>query len=203
MKLLLAVCFIFAGAFFGMEAQAVSAKMEVANGLTSQPIGHYNLCQSNPSECEVALQQNVAPLDMTRSIRREIIAINKKVNDSIKPKNDFDMWGIDELWSYPTNEGDCEDYVLLKRKMLLEFGIPANNLLITVVRKPDGEGHAVLTVRARTGDFILDNLIDEIRMWSKTPYYFLKRQSVDHAGRWVLILNGKIIPPSELVISKK
>lgn len=203
MKLLLAVCFIFADAFFGTKAYAVSAKMEIANGVTSQPIGHYEFCKINPSECAVALQQIVAPLDMTRSIRREIVAINKKVNDSIQPITDFDMWGKDELWSYPTTKGDCEDYVLLKRRMLLEIGIPANNLLITVVRKPDGEGHAVLTVRARTGDFILDNLIDEVRMWSRTPYYFLKRQEENHAGRWVLILNGKIIPPPELVISKK
>ena len=43
--------------------------------------------------------------------------------------------------------GDCEDFVLLKRKKLIAGGFSPSDLLITVVRKPDGEGHAVLTLR--------------------------------------------------------
>ena len=62
-----------------------------------------------------------------------------------------------------------------------------SNLLITVVRKRGGQGHAVLTVRTDKGDFILDNLTDAIRQWDQTGYAFLKRQSSDHPGSWVTI----------------
>jgi predicted transglutaminase-like cysteine proteinase len=53
------------------------------------------------------------------------------------------------------------------------------------VRKPDDEGHAVLTLRTSEGDFVLDNLRDDIRLWTETGYRFLKRQSSTHTGRWV------------------
>ena len=69
-----------------------------------------------------------------------------------------------------------------------------SNLLITVVRKPDGEGHAVLTVRTNKGDFVLDNLTDSVRQWDHTGYRFLKRQASDHTGHWVSIREGSAAP---------
>lgn len=54
-----------------------------------------------------------------------------------------------------------------------------------MVRLPNGEGHAILTVRTDRGDFVLDNLNDEIKLWNATDYRFLKRQSSNHTGRWV------------------
>ena len=66
-----------------------------------------------------------------------------------------------------------------------------HEMLMTVVRKPDGEGHAVLTVRTDKGDFILDNLTDQVRTWDQTGYRFLKRQASDNTGRWVSIREGQ------------
>jgi predicted transglutaminase-like cysteine proteinase len=82
------------------------------------------------------------------------------------------------------------DYVLQKRRILSEEGVALSNLLITVVRKPDGEGHAVLTVRTDEGDFVLDNLRKAVLPWDETGYRYLKRQASDHTGRWVSILDG-------------
>ena len=102
------------------------------------------------------------------------------------------------LWSYPDGAGDCEDFVLLKRRMLMEKGFAAGDLLITVVRKPDGEGHAVLTLRTAQGDYILDNLNNEVKLWTETPYRYLKRQASFHAGRWVSIENGDAVMVSSV-----
>ena len=82
-------------------------------------------------------------------------------------------------------------FALQKRKELAAIGFALSDLLITVVRKPDGEGHAVLTVRTADGDFILDNLDDTVRAWYETPYTFLKRQAEFNTGRWVTIENGR------------
>ena len=38
---------------------------------------------------------------------------------------------------------------------------------MTIVRDQDGEGHAVLTVKTDRGDFVLDNLTDEILPWNR------------------------------------
>ena len=61
---------------------------------------------------------------------------------------DLEHWGVVERWNYPDDGyGDCEDYVLLKRRMLMQAGWPREALLITVVRDKKGDGHAVLTVK--------------------------------------------------------
>lgn len=174
-------------------APAVAAQASdsmVTGGLTSQPIGHYEFCKSNPSECTIR-PRDLRPASMSEALWRDIVNVNVKVNKSISPMNDIDLYGKDEVWTYPDGYGDCEDYVLEKRRELNARGISLSDLLITVVRKPDGEGHAVLTVRTDKGDYVLDNLTDTVRLWDATGYRFLKRQASDHTGRWVAVRGGQ------------
>ena len=159
-------------------------------GLTSQPIGHYEFCKADPAECLVRTR-DARPERMNGTLWRRLTEVNKIVNASVRPMNDFDIYGKDEVWAYPDGVGDCEDYVLEKRRDLMREGLSPANLLITVVRKSDGEGHAVLTVRTSKGDFILDNLTDSVRQWNHTGYRFLKRQASDHTGHWVTIREGQ------------
>jgi len=117
---------------------------------------------------------------------KDLVRVNKLVNDTIKPMTDFDHWGVVEKWSYPTDGyGDCEDYVLLKRKLLMQAGWPREALLITVVRDKKGEGHAVLTVKTDKGEFVLDNQEERVLLWSETSYRFVKRQSQSDQNTWV------------------
>jgi predicted transglutaminase-like cysteine proteinase len=169
---------------------AGAAQVMHTGGLTSQPIGHFVFCKSHLAECAVLSRDN-GPEHMTGRLWRKIASVNLAVNDSVKPMSDLDVYGKDEVWAYPHGVGDCEDYVLEKRRILLAGGIPASNLLITVVRKPDGEGHAVLTVRTDKGDFVLDNLSGAVRQWFETGYRYLKRQASDNAGHWVSIRDGE------------
>lgn len=167
------------------QAGAGDLSSMVAGRQTSQPIGHYEFCKANPAECAVRPRDR-GPLRLTQAIMDRIAAVNVEINRSVRPLNDIDIYGRDEVWAYPDiGAGDCEDYALLKRRELNRAGISLSNLLITVVRKPDGEGHAVLTVRTHRGDLILDNLRDDVRGWRETGYRFLKRQASYHTGRWV------------------
>ncbi len=160
-------------------------------GRTTQPVGHYEFCQELSQECRQKTPKR-APVELSRKLWATIIAVNNDVNTSVTPRTDMEIWGREEVWSYPVNgEGDCEDYVLEKRRRLMQAGVPAGNLLITVVRQPNGEGHAVLTVHTGMGDFILDNLEGKVLPWSETPYTYLKRQSVQHSGVWVSISDGR------------
>ena len=161
----------------------------VTGRITSQPIGHYDFCKTYRDECRPVAKPAAAPrvTDYGWTVVKEV---NEAVNFSIMPKTDVEIYGREEVWAYPDIAGDCEDYVLLKRHMLIERGFSPGDVLITVVRKPDGEGHAVLTLRSADGDYVLDNLEDEVKPWTATPYRYLKRQSSENSGRWVTIENG-------------
>ena len=95
------------------------------------------------------------------------------------------LYGVADYWTIPTSKGDCEDYALLKRQILMRAGWPASALLMTVVVDEHHEGHAVLTARTARGDYILDNKTDELRLWHQTPYEFLMRQSYLDPRIWM------------------
>ncbi|MCJ7995197.1 transglutaminase-like cysteine peptidase [Rhizobium cremeum] len=179
---------VMAPASTALTAPKTQLSMQTGN-ITSQPIGHYEFCRSYPDECSVRTRPGPAPRVTAHgwSIVREV---NGSVNAAITPMTDAEIYGREEVWAYPSDAGDCEDYVLLKRKKLMEAGFSPSDLLITVLRKPDGEGHAVLTLRTAEGDFVLDNLTDDVKLWTNTPYTYLKRQASFDSGRWVTIENG-------------
>lgn len=170
---------------------AASAQPFMPTGnLSTQPVGHYEFCKREAQECQRI--REAAPVKLSRELWATIIEVNNLVNTMITPRTDYEMWGIEEHWSYPVHGlGDCEDYVLEKRRRLIAAGIPGSNLPITVVRQQNGDGHAVLTVRTNMGDFILDNLEARVLAWQETDYRYLKRQSPKHAGMWVAIDDGR------------
>jgi len=160
-------------------------------GRTSQPIGHHDLCQRLPVECKERTATD-APVHLTAARWSELIAVNDNVNTAIVPDTDKHVYGVEEYWNYPDGgRGDCEDFVLLKRRELMQHGWPAGALLITVVRQTNGDGHAILTVRTDRGDLVLDNLEGKIKLWTETDYQFIKRQSNTDSGRWVSIDDGR------------
>lgn len=170
---------------------AVAGSPMATGGLTSQPIGHYDFCQAHKSECAIR-PAKLAPAALNSALWRQLNSVTAAVNAAVKPLSDVDIYGKEEVWAYPdSGVGDCEDYVLEKRRRLSNAGVSLANLLITVVRKPDGEGHAVLTVRTDKGDYILDNLTDDVRPWDQTGYRYLKRQATENTGRWVSIREGQ------------
>ena len=124
---------------------------------------------------------------LTRQSWKVLNEINNKVNNAIEPISNLDHWGTTlDHWDYPVDgKGDCKIYALFKRKLLIDRGFPRQALLMTIVRDLNGEGHAVLTVKTDHGDFVLDNLSDEIRPWTATGYQFYKRQAQDDPNVWL------------------
>lgn len=165
---------------------ANAASQMLTTGATSQPIGHAHFCQQFAAECAVQSGSD-EEMRLTKARWNELVEINSYANRTITPATDMDYYGVAEHWTYPREYGDCEDFALLKRYMLIQRGWSASQLLITVVKQPNGEGHAVLTVRTSKGDFILDNLERDVKRWDRTAYRYLKRQSIHHSGAWTSI----------------
>ncbi|MGV1914164.1 transglutaminase-like cysteine peptidase [uncultured Agrobacterium sp.] len=188
-RLGLTVVALTIGAFAPQAEASPGAAMRII-GKANPPIGHYEFCQTYQSECKPT-SADMGPMKLTEEAWKTILDVNYTVNTTITPATDMEIYGVEERWAYPTTAGDCEDFVLLKRKMLMSKGIAASNLLITVVLQPNGSGHAVLTVRTDRGDFILDNLRNKVMDWSETEYTYLKRQDSSNPGRWVKVQDGR------------
>ena len=168
---------------------------EAVGATTRAPIGWTEFCVEYKPECNT---KPSTPRDvvLTPKAWADMVKVNAWVNDNIKPVTDLEHWGVVERWNYPDDGyGDCEDYVLLKRRMLTQAGWPREALLITVVRDKKGDGHAVLTVKTDRGEYILDNQEAQVLPWTKTGYHFVKRQSQSDPNAWVALGVPSVAPP--------
>ena len=145
-----------------------------------------SFCERLPAECAIDLSEPEV-ISLTPDLWRTLGTINEQVNTSIQPLSDPEHWGVVDRWDYPDDGyGDCEDIQLLKRKRLIEAGLPRRALRMTVVLDAVGAGRAALMVRTDRGDFILDNQRRAVLAWSDTGYAFIKREGAD--GRaWVTL----------------
>ncbi len=185
-----AIAAFFATPAGAMQVDFTHGAFAPIGELTSVPIGHAEFCRTYRGECGPNVN-SVAAVELTDRSWNLLLAVNSEINASIEPVTDLDLYQVAEFWTYPDGKGDCEDYVLAKRRALIEAGWPASTLLMAVVRQQNGEGHAVLMVRTDRGDLVLDNQDGYVRVWNDTPYQFLKRQSQADQGKWVDILDGR------------
>ena len=162
-----------------------SASNPIVNMGTAKPIqGWTKFCEKFPSECSVNRAEPEV-VELTPQIWKTIVSVNQRVNSSVKAITDADQWGVVDVWGFPdTGKGDCEDYQLLKRRILSESGLPRRAMRMTVVIDELGEGHAVLVIRTSQGDYVLDNKTSSVLPWHRTGYVFVKRESQETVG-WV------------------
>jgi predicted transglutaminase-like cysteine proteinase len=171
-------------------------------GDTLPPIGYVTFCREHQADCRPS-GRFADRIQLTAAKFRELDKVNRSVNEAIAPVTDMELYGKVEVWTYPVNKGDCEDYVLLKRRILIEHGWPESTLLITVVRDENNEGHAVLTVRTDRGDLVLDNKQRDIRAWANTPYTYVKQQSARNPLVWISLLPPNLTPQPQVSASNR
>lgn len=154
------------------------------------PAGAQGICQKYGWACEFSTGQQRDAASTLRLAK----SVNQKVNRAVQPISDQQQYRREEFWTLPTSRGgDCEDYVLLKKKTLLEAGVPARDLLIATVLDHNMNNHAVLIVRTTRGDFVLDNLTNRILPWEDTGYTFLRMQNPKKRGAWDAIFAGGLV----------
>jgi predicted transglutaminase-like cysteine proteinase len=188
-----ALAFLIAPIFAGAASAGQDVAYASIGDETSIPFGWMEFCQRYHNECAGSAAA-AADVNLTDKALREIQQVNAWVNRSIEAISDMDHWGVVDRWDYPMDgKGDCEDYALLKRKMLIERGFPRQALLITVVRDQQNEGHAILTVKTNAGEFILDNLNDDVKPINRITYRLVKRQSQENPNIWVSL--GPVAAP--------
>jgi predicted transglutaminase-like cysteine proteinase len=151
------------------------------------PSGYLAFCERNPEECR-AHPGEPDRIKFTSALWDELEKVNLVVNTAIRPEDDKEHYGVSEFWTVPVDgEGDCEDYVLAKRKMLVLLGLPEAALRITVVLDRGIVRHAVLTVVTDQGDYVLDSLKNEILTTDKADYVWVERQDPASRTGWVAL----------------
>jgi predicted transglutaminase-like cysteine proteinase len=154
--------------------------------------GWVDFCRRNPQECAVDTAE-ASEIRLSSKTWQTIVAVNRKVNVGIQAVTDQEHWGVADRWDLPVDgAGDCEDFQLLKRKLLAETGLPRRAMRMTVVIDEKGEGHAVLMVRTDRGDLILDNKTSAVLPWHQTGYVYVKREG--QAGPAWVSLGGASSP---------
>ncbi|GJD61875.1 transglutaminase-like cysteine peptidase [Methylobacterium frigidaeris] len=149
-------------------------------------------CTRYGSECAVDAGEP-AQVTLTPRLWQTVTGINRQVNTSLRAVTDQEHWGVPDRWDLAEDgSGDCEDFQLLKRKLLAQAGLPRRAMRMTVVIDEKGEGHAVLMLRTDRGDLVLDNKTSAVLPWHKTGYTFIKREG-DESVRWVSL--GRAVSP--------
>ena len=170
-----------------------SASASLTPGAEARPILAWTeFCQSYPAECAFD-RSEPARIALTPALWSTITSVNRRVNRTIEPVTDQEHWGRPDRWDLAEDgSGDCEDFQLLKRKLLAQAGLPRRAMRMTVVIDEKGEGHAVLMLRTDRGDLVLDNKTSAVLPWHKTGYTFIKREG-DESTRWVSL--GRAVSP--------
>ena len=108
--------------------------------------------------------------------------INSQVNASVTYKTDLAQFEVPEFWQEAGKFGDCEDYALLKRALLLEQGWSSDKLNLCCCWVETGGYHCVLLVDTDKGFYILDNRYAWPMNPKSLPYKWDK--SLREDGKW-------------------
>jgi predicted transglutaminase-like cysteine proteinase len=153
------------------------------------PMAHVRFCLRYHEECEVRRvdfrRRNIA---LTPKRRNELNVVNRKVNREIIPEPN--LGGVlAEEWLLSPKAGDCNDYAVTKRHMLIALGWPSRVLLLSEVVAPSGQHHLVLVVRTKNTDLVLDNLSANVRPVSMTyrQYQWVRIESPQNPRFWASV----------------
>lgn len=115
--------------------------------------------------------------------------VNTFVNHAITYRSDMEIWGVEDYWTLPLTKhgvayGDCEDYALEKRAMLIAAGVSRRDVRLALVWSAATGHHAVLLVNVAGERYVLDNADQEVRRMIDTPYTWLAVQNDDNLLAW-------------------
>ena len=121
--------------------------------------------------------------------RTRIQLVNAWVNESVRYVEDAKNFGSTDLWATAsmtmrTKRGDCEDFALLKMRILEAAGVPSDSMYLVIMRDLVVQvDHAVLVASSDEGSVVLDNRTNNmVDAWTASGYRPVFTFSA--RGRW-------------------
>lgn len=173
------------------------------SGADLGPFAYTHFCHRYPADCDPQ-DPSSGPdrVALNGATLGDLRAVNTMVNRAITPmqhagERTFDTWRIGPA------SGDCNDYAVTKRHLLMQHGWPSRALLLAEVVTGWGDHHLILVARTSGADLVLDNLSERVRDWTAAPYTWVRAQmpgdpslwaKVDSPSRWVAqqMANGSV-----------
>ena len=172
-------------------------------------------CLADTKQCSPAAARFGAIVDDARKQNghARLDLVNQRVNNAIQYKSDMTQWGVADVWSPPlasndvgsfdTGFGDCEDFAIAKYVALRAAGVPASGLRVLLVHDNIARmDHAVLAAQDGGHWYILDNrwasAVEDSEVRQFTPLFALDDQGVKLVA---VPYAAKIQPMSEVVKS--
>lgn len=168
------------GAVFDTVAipfKRLAALKKLAPALEEMDNGTAVKCNGKGCSPAFAAIQLVGLNTSQSSIRDKLNAVNAAVNQSIRYRTDQDAYKVTDRWSTPREtlsqqQGDCEDFAILKMAALRAEGIDPDQMSIVVLFDQKRHFyHAVLSVEAGGKFFILDNMRNQVLLDTQLPDY--------------------------------
>lgn len=172
---------LFATTAMSEEIPQCKAMSLTVTRLEAPPSQYVEFCDREPDACVLDGEPRIV---WTAEAFEQVSAINRNVNAEVTFIPDQENSGLEELWSFPEGgAGDCEDFVLEKRKRLVDLGFPGAALTCAIAfHEQKLFPHALLLVESTSGTWVLDNLDDEVLCWDRVPYFFTRRERPE--GQW-------------------
>lgn len=149
------------------------------------PLQHTFFCMKYPSECKSQTEAKAQPVPKAIRIR-ELQQVNATVNQAISSvqlqPSPLKQWTI-----FP-RMGDCGDYAVTKRHVLLSRGWPSSHLLLAeVVLRRTGVHHLILIAKTRNENVVLDNLRSEVLPLKDIfrDYFMIRIEASDNPVFWI------------------
>jgi len=175
-----------AGRASGPDVQQQSIQSIRFDVPTLAPMAFTLFCLKYASDCEPQRLLFAGDrLELNKMRWSELESVNRTVNSSIQPERKEGR--TVEEWLLGPARGDCNDYAVTKRHQLIARGWPAHTVLLSEVVTAWGEHHLVTVVRTDGGDLVLDNLTDQITLWSLTPYRWVRIQTPKNPNYWASV----------------
>jgi predicted transglutaminase-like cysteine proteinase len=129
-------------------------------------------------------------------LNQKLDLVNNVVNQNISYRSDMEAHGVVDKWSSPaetiaSKSGDCEDYAILKRSLLVNLGIKEEDMDIVVVNDERRQAfHSVLAVRNGGEVYILDNMMSEVfrhtEVENYTPLFSISSSGASIHGKKIM-----------------
>ncbi len=132
-------------------------------------------------------------------ILEKAISIHKKMWPLFTYVYDKDQYMQEEHWTshaQAVNENrgfrdDCDGYACTAAELLVEAGIPRENIKLVYCKTETGEGHLVCGVSSDSTTYIIENRFSVVYDWKrKTNYQWIYFMELSEPGTWNKITNG-------------
>jgi len=150
-------------------------------------------CQSTRfNHCHLKQWQAFLKSIKSLPVRQQIKQVNKYANEK-KYTLDIENYGVVDYWATPkeflSNNGDCEDYAIIKMLSMKWLGYDTQRMRVVVVQDTNLRiPHAVMAIENNNDIFILDNQIEEV-LSHAAIFHYVPVYSVNENSWWMHVPN--------------